>query len=329
MRVLVLGGTRFIGPPAVARLRAAGAQVCCVHRGESDHPALAGVVRIFADRHRLAEQAPALRAFAPDVVLDMLPIGAADSQAVHDVFAGTAGRLVALSSADVYRAFGRINGLEEGPPEPGRLTETAPLRTGRFPYRGRVDRLHDYDKILCEAIVTGDPALPGVVLRLPMVYGPGDYQHRCWPWLQRMDDGRAAIPLRDTFAAWRCSMAFVEDVARAIELAVTHPDARGIYNVAELDAPPVGDHIAQLGAAVGWTGRVVGLPAARNPELLGGTACDAQHVVLDSSRIRRELGYAESRSRSAALVATALWERAHPPAGAPAPDYAAEDALLA
>lgn len=320
MRVLVLGGTRFIGPPAVTRLRAAGATVCCAHRGESDHPALAGVPRITADRHRLAEQAPALRGFAPDVVLDMLPIGAADTQAVHDVFAGTAARLVAISSADVYRAFGRVNGLEDGPPEPGPLAEDAPLRTGRFPYRGTVERLHDYDKILCEAIVCGDPALPGVVLRLPMVYGPGDYQHRCRPWLQPMDAGRPTIPLRDTFAAWRCSMAYVEDVARAIELAVSHPDAHGIYNVAEPDCPSVADHIAELGAAVGWRGHVVGLPAAGHPDAPGGTACDAQHVELDSTRIRRELGYGETVARATALLRTALWERAHLPAQTPAQD---------
>ena len=38
-----------------------------------------------------------------------------------------------------------------------------------------------YDKIPVERAVLGNPALPGIVLRLPMVYGPGDRLHRFTP----------------------------------------------------------------------------------------------------------------------------------------------------
>jgi nucleoside-diphosphate-sugar epimerase len=329
-RILFLGGTRFIGPPAVARLCAAGHAVACFHRGEHDDPRLAAVERLRGDRRRIAEHAAALRQWRPDVVVDMVMRGDADARAVQAVFAGTAARLVALSSADVYAAFGRVNGIEPGPPDPAPLTEEAPLRTVRFPYRGKIPGADDYEKILGEAVVLGAPALPGVVLRLPMVYGPGDYQYRFRDWLQRMDDRRPAIPVGRGFGAWRCSCAFVDDVGRAIELAATHPAAAGVYNVAEADCPSVAEWAALLAAASGWTGRVVDVPKSVAPEALRGTECDAQPVVLASGRIRRTLGYGETAPRATALAATIAWQRAHPPSGPGArPDYAADDAALA
>jgi hypothetical protein len=53
--------------------------------------------------------------------------------------------------------------------------------------------------------------------------------------------------------------------------------------------------------------------------------------VVDTTRIREELGYTEPVSRDEALRRTVAWERAHPPeeVDPQAFDYAAEDALLA
>lgn len=314
----------------MARLRAAGHAVACFHRGEHDDGRLAGVERLRGDRKAIADHAGALRAWRPDVVVDMVMRGDADARAVQAVFAGHARRLVALSSADVYAAFGRVNGIEPGPPDPAPLGEDAPLRTVRFPYRGKIPGADDYEKILGEEAVLGAATLPGVVLRLPMVYGPGDYQYRFHDWLRRMDDGRPAIPVGAGFGAWRCSTVFVDDVARAIELAATHPAAAGVYNVAEPDCPSVAEWAARLAATTGWRGRVVEVERARAPEALRGTECDAQPVVLDSGRIRSGLGYAETTSRADALAATIAWQRAHPPGWPPERfDYGVDEAALA
>ena len=80
------------------------------------------------------------------------------------------------------------------------------------------------------------PALPATVLRLPMVYGPGDYQHRLFPYLKRMDDGRTQILLGEEYAHWRGLRGYVEDMGAAIALCVVNEAAAGrIYHVA--DAP--------------------------------------------------------------------------------------------
>jgi nucleoside-diphosphate-sugar epimerase len=327
MRVLVLGGTRFIGPPAVQRLVAAGDEVVCFHRGQSDDPRLAAVRRIQGDRAALEDHRDAVLAFAPEVILDMRPLERADTERVLELCAGVARRLVSISSGDVYRAFGRVNGLEEGEAEPGPIAEAGPLRTGRFPYRGIAPGLDNYEKIhVEEATMAADGVggIEGVVLRLPMVYGPGDYQHRLFPWVKRADDGRTRVPMGAAFADWRMSRAFVDDVALAIELGCRHERARGIYNVAEPDALSMAAWAASAG--------VTAVPVDRDrcPAHLEGTDCDAQHVEMDSTKIRRELGYAERGPRTDAIAATIAWERANPPAIDPAQyDYAEEDRLLA
>src|ERR1039458_10088652 len=76
-------------------------------------------------------------------------------------------------------------GLAPGPLEPVPLTEESPLRTTLHPYRNRPAGsipfdwvTPDYDKILVERVVRSEPSLAATILRLPMVYGPGDPLHR-------------------------------------------------------------------------------------------------------------------------------------------------------
>src|SRR5207245_5809173 len=129
----------------------------------------------------------------------------ADARSLGQTFTGIARRVVVASSVDVYRAYDVLRAKEPGPPDPVPLTEDSPLRGQIYPYRGETLRepddparwLDDYDKILVERVVLGEPRLPGTVLRLPMVYGPGDYQHRIFAHPTRMDDRRPAILLHD------------------------------------------------------------------------------------------------------------------------------------
>src|SRR5690606_17236636 len=256
-----------------------------------------------------------------------------------DLFAGVAGRVVVISSADVYRAFGRLIGFEPGEPEPMPLTEDSPVRDRRYPYRGGTRPpaddprwwTYDYDKILVEQVVLGHGGLPGTVLRLPMVYGPNDAQHRFFSYLKRMDDGRPVIPLEASLAGWRGQRGYVENVAEAIALAASDPRAaERIYNVGDPDAPAEIDWVRALAAAAGWQGEIVVVPdGALGQGPRGGSA--RHDLVMETSRIRDELGYAEVVARDEALRETVAWERANPPATFdPAKfDYAAEDAVLA
>ncbi|MDP9371831.1 MAG: NAD-dependent epimerase/dehydratase family protein [Chloroflexota bacterium] len=343
MRILVIGGTGFIGPFVVRRLHEAGHEVTLFHRGRTEADLPSGVEHVYGDRGRL----PGLRAtfarLAPDVVLDMIPATEQDARTLLETVGRLARRVVAISSMDVYRAYDRLRRKDPGPPDPTPLTEDSPLRDRLYPYRGEEphgrravdDRRRwqdDYDKILVERVVMGQRHLLGTILRLPMVYGVGDYQHRLFPYLKRMDDGRRAIVLDEGLARLRASRGYVENVAVAIALAVTDDRAAGrVYNVAEPDALSEAEWVRLIGRVTGWDGKVVPGPPDRLPERLRTTMDTDQHWIVSTERIRHELGYAEPVPRDEALRRTIAWERAHPPGDVDPGkfDYAAEDTALA
>jgi nucleoside-diphosphate-sugar epimerase len=165
-----------------------------------------------------------------------------------------------------------------------------------------------------------------------MVHGPRDAQHRLAAYLRRMDDRRPALLLDERLARWQVTRGYVDDVAAAIALAATHAAAAGrTYNVGEATALTEIAWVRAIAAAAGWTGRLVTLPPDRLPAHLAFPAALEQSLVLDTTRIRRELGYAETVPAGEALARTIAWERAHPPAEPDerAAEYAAEDAALA
>jgi len=316
MRILVLGGTAFIGPPTVRALLEGGHEVALFHRGKTGGDPPDGATEILGDRKDLPDFSKALRDFHADAVLDMFPLSKEDAERVLELFRGHARRVIAVSSMDVYRAYGVLSGSEPGPPEPLPLTEESPVRTVLFPYRGQSERLHDYEKILVEKAYLGDQDLPGTVLRLPMVYGPGDYQHRLFPYLKRMDDGRPAILLSESMSGWRTTRAWVEDVGRAIALAVQSDEARGrVFNVGEREALTEVEWIRRIAKAAGWKGELVILPNEDLPAHLQDGMNTKQQLEADTTRIRDELGFEESVPSGEAILRTVRWERENPPKG--------------
>jgi nucleoside-diphosphate-sugar epimerase len=335
MRILIIGGTGFSGPHVVRRLMNLGHEIALFHRGQTQAGLPNRVQHILGDREQLAYLSDELVSFAPQIVLDMISGTEQQARGVMDLFTGVAQRAIAISSQDVYRAYGHVIDIEPGPLEPVPVTEGSPLRQRLYPYRERVDpshRAYHYEKILVEQVFMGNPELPGTILRYPMVYGPEDSQHRLFQYLKRMHDGRPAIVLGQGMANWRWTKGYVENVAAAVVLAVTDERATGpIYNVGEEEALSEGEWVRAIGVAAGWSGDVVIVPEDRLPGHLVPDTNTDQHLVVDTTRIREELGYREAVARDEALRRTVAWERAHPPEEADPQtfNYAAEDALLA
>ena len=121
------------------------------------------------------------------------------------------------------------------------------------------------------------------------------------------------------------------DMATGIALATTDERASGrIYNVCEPDALSQAQWVRAIGDVVGWDGEIISAPFDDLPDHIKSQSNYAQDWVVDSTRIRTELGYAESISRSEALVRTVEWERANPPSNIDPSrfDYDAEDRAL-
>jgi nucleoside-diphosphate-sugar epimerase len=275
MKILVVGGTRFIGPRVVQRLVALGHQIWVFHRGEHRGALPASVRDITEPRAGMpvVEFPQEVVALRPEVVIHMMAMGSKDAAAARESFANVAQRIVMISSGDVYRAYGYFHRTEPGPAEPTPLQETSPLRTVFFPYKKpetRVEQLeYFYDKILAEREISANPALPATILRLPKVYGPGDNADLATVYGFRNKPG------------WRWTHGHVDNVSAAIVLGATHERARGrIFNVGEEYTPTIAE-------------RLVHLPQRRDAPLIAGDDRFEQNIDYDTSRIRLELGFRE------------------------------------
>jgi nucleoside-diphosphate-sugar epimerase len=340
MRILLIGGNGFIGRSLADVLYRNGHQVGVFHRGTTALPPSLHLEEIRGDRNQLPDSAHDLKRFAPEVVIDLVMSSGRQAEELMNTFRGATGRVVMLSSIDVYRAIGISHGTEMGPLQELPLTEESELRCNLHPYSPDSMRMlrqifswatDDYDKIPAERVVMNDPGLPGTVLRLPMVYGPGDPLHRFYPVVKRIADGRLHIIFGDMQAAWRSPRGYVGNVAAAIALAATDSRAAGrIYNICEETAFSELEWAKQIAAAMRWQGEFVALPMERTPRHLLQPGNYAQHWTATSTRIRRELGYAEPVTIEEAIRQTIVWEKENPPTLPIAQfDYAAEDAALA
>ena len=320
MRILVIGGTRFIGPFIVRELVRQGHRVTVFHRGQTNAKLPPGVSEILGDYGQLADHRAEFRRLAPEVVFHTNAFAANDARGFVQTFAGLARRSVVLSSIDVYRAYGRLHRTEPGPPDPTPLTEDSPLRDQ--------PSLHgpDRDKIEVERLVLSVPDFPATVLRLPAVYGPGDHRHRFREYLVRMLDERPVILMEDGYAVWRWSHGYVENIAAAAALVAADDRAAGrIYNLGEPEVPTQAERVAALGCAVGWRGQIRAMPRTGLPPHLQADVDWHQPWTVDTGRIHSELGFREPVTFEEALQRTLAWHKSLGDDHGPPAEYAAED----
>jgi nucleoside-diphosphate-sugar epimerase len=332
MRVLLIGGTGFIGRRVVDRLQRRGHAIAIFHRGQTARLAAIDAPHILGNRLEIDQHLDKIMAFRPEAVVDFLPWNDMDTLHVVEAFKGRVERVVHLSSGDVYRAWGNFLNGTYGEPVP--LGENAPLRDDLYPYAGKRTGMEHYDKILAERVILNthyNEGYPGVIIRLPMVYGPHDRQNRTYEFVRRICDKRPAILLGSCQAVWLWQRGYVDDMALAIALAVERAVSVGqIYNVGDPSTLSIASWVRAIGDMLGWDGQIVTLPDDRLPDHLRGSYNYQQHFLYDTSKIRRELGYKELFDPTDALRLTVEWQAENPPANMDASrfDYAAEDATL-
>jgi nucleoside-diphosphate-sugar epimerase len=320
VRVLILGGTRFIGRRIALDLMARGDEVTLVHRGESEPAELAGCAHLHASRAALAGVSAKLRALRPDAVIDTRAMTREDAAAVLPHLPDV--HLVLLSSIDVYRAYELLLAGQGGEPVP--LTESSPVREGRYPLRGLLPGLgENYDKLDVEPLYL---ARGGTALRLSMIYGEHDGQRREEFILRRVRAGRRRIPFgAGPSLNTRC---YVGDVASAVLAALDRPPAAAgqVFNVGDLATDTVRDYARRILLAAGHDAELVTVPEAYLPEDLEDTKSIAQHFLVDSRKAATVLRWSPSDPASTIPVSVA-WHLAHPPPS-PDPDFSPDDRAL-
>jgi nucleoside-diphosphate-sugar epimerase len=314
MSVLVLGGTGFIGAPLVRRLVADGVETVVGCRGGGEVPA--GATSRILDRGDRDAVLAAVRELAATTVIDLLAYTGPDTLPLLDALSGRIERYVMASSIDVYANYEGLHRRGQPTPVWDRLTEDAALRESRFPYRLARPRavgdpqawMDDYDKIPLEEAARAAAGLEATILRLPMVFGPGDRQRRFSWAIRPMAQGRPRIVIPHPWAAWRATFGYVDDVAAAIALVATHPAAAGqTYNLGRANTPTNLAWAATFAEHLGWPGDV----QLAHPDVARGALAAAvagldlsYPLFVDNAKIRRRLGFSEPTDFEEALART-------------------------
>lgn len=185
MKLLVLGGTRFLGRHLVAQALAAGHEVTLVHRGRA-RGLFPGAAEIVADRNG---DLSALQAGTWDAVVDTCAYVPRHVRSAAAVLAPRVGRYLLVTSVSVY-AEGHPGPDEDAPlatlPDPGVETVTGETYGGL--------------KALCEAAL--HEAMPGrgLCARPGLIVGPFDPTGRFTYWPRRIAAGGEVLAPGDPAA---------------------------------------------------------------------------------------------------------------------------------
>ncbi|MCU0256131.1 MAG: NAD-dependent epimerase/dehydratase family protein [Vicinamibacterales bacterium] len=246
MRILVIGGTQFMGREVVRRLVARGHDMSVLHRRDH-HDLGAGVGNLQADRSDLRAVRRVLADHAFDAVVDLAYDWQKGTPADQvEAAARAAGervrRYVFMSSIAAY-GFG-LDRRESDPLAPPEVP--VPYVQHKAQAERALFRLH------------AETGLPAVTVRPPFVYGPRQPFYREQFFWDRLRDGRPVIlpDGGDTPMQW----AFVDDVAEVCVRALEVPEAAGeAFNIGH---PPISqrDFVLALARVAGVEPTLVPVP---------------------------------------------------------------------
>jgi nucleoside-diphosphate-sugar epimerase len=323
MHLVFLGGTRFIGHAACAAALSAGHRVTRIHRGtrRSDLP---GAKDVIADRRDPSALAVALAKTKPDAVIDTWAMTKAGAECAALGIKLLGVPAVVLSSQDVYAQFGKLNGLPAPAEDDALVGEDAPLTVPRpFAALGEHEGGPEYDKKDVEAVyraLAAETHAPVAALRLPGVYGARDPRRRFGAIVDALDAGITVLACAGG-ASLRLTHVHVADAAHAFGLAATRaPAGFRAFNVGEAETPPMRDRATALAAFMGKPlelreqapssdANEPDVPDDR-PQPLGLLGRFPNDCVMNTSRIRNELGYREILDEEQRLTDLVAWLRA-------------------
>ena len=233
MRILILGGTGYIGPHLVAHAVSRGHHVTTFTRGRKNPELPDSVERLVGDRNG---QLQALEGKTWDVVIDDSATNPDWVRQSTGLLKGKVGRYLFTSSTGVFYPYLK-RPVDETMPV---LTELKDPADGSAKY--------GTDKAKCEAQVMLTFGEKGVVVRPSYIVGPGDTSNRFPYWPQRLAKGGEV--LAPGKADDPVQMVVVRDLA-AFYVKLLEDGKSGIYNAAGPRSPlMVRDFYKQAAAAL-------------------------------------------------------------------------------
>ena len=193
MKLLILGGTRFLGYPLVTAALARQHDLTLFHRGTHAVAAPTNVKVIYGDRHHNLAK---LHGHQWDAVIDTCGYLPQSVRASAEALAEAMAQYTFISSLSVYADY-RVSGLDETAPV-ATLTSEQLRQANAIDTSGPVSaetygKMYGALKALCEQAI--EDVLPGRVLsiRPGLIVGAYDYTDRFTYWAARVARGGAVL----------------------------------------------------------------------------------------------------------------------------------------
>lgn len=281
MRLLVLGGTRFLGRHFVEAARASGHELTLFNRGRTNPELHGGVERITGDRDGGLS---ALDRRSWDAVVDPSGYFPRVVGASAAALAGRAGRYLFVSSISVY-AEPIPRGADESAPVARIADPTVEAITGET---------YGALKALCEERVRDAFGERAVVVRPGLIVGPHDTTDRFPYWPRRLARGGEVLAPGDPSAPTQ--MIDARDLARWM-LSLLERGVAGTFNATGPAEPQtLGRCLERIAAGVGATPRLTWVSEeflrenGVEPWLQMPLWLHAADQALDTMNIARALG---------------------------------------
>lgn len=326
-RALVIGGTGPTGIPIVRGLIERGYDVTILHRGTHERAETPPEVRhLHHDPYDAGDLPAVLAGQQYDVILAMY----GRLRVIAEITAGMTDRFVSVGGVPAIRGWMNPYLFEpHGLPVPvderaAVVTEAADDQKGY-----RVARTE-------EAVMAHHPS--AAHFRYPYAYGPYQVVPREWSIVRRILDGRRRMIIPDDGLTLH-HHGYTENLAHAVLLAVDNPAAAAgkVFNTGDDEVLTIRQVIELCASALGAELELISMPydiAVPAHPLLAQPL--PTHRVMDTSRLRNELGYRDVVPARRAVGLTAQWLASNPLAAGGQEetvltdpfDYAAEDRLI-
>lgn len=250
LRVLLVGGSGFIGSHVSAALRQAGHDVTTLSRsGRASHPQEHALA---ADTRDPVALARALEGRRFELTVDLAARDAPDIERLLTVPYAALGRYVLISSGQTCLVTTAPMPYREAHADHPLIPEPAPGTPDHAQWHYGVGKRRAEQALLA---LRASHGVRAVILRLPVVVGERDSSLRTWAYLERLLDG-GPILLPDG-GRQLVRFLYAGDLGRAIvRLAVSTPPS-AVYHLAQADALPLREVLERMARVIGVDAQLV------------------------------------------------------------------------
>lgn len=325
-RVLLIGGTGPTGPAIAHGLEQRGYDLTVLHSGKHEVPEVAHLRHLHGDV--FSEEG--LRTVLGGETFDIAIASYGRLRAIAAVLQGRVGRLLSIGGAPVYRGF-FDPAVHQPPGLPVPTREDADLASEADD--GKSYRIGRTEQLLFDKHPTATH------FRYPYVYGPRQLAPREWCVIRRILDRRPFLILPDDGLSL-ITFGYVDNLAHAMLLAVDQPEQSmgEVFNCGDDEKLTIRQVAEIITDELAYDWELLSMPASfaipARPLMMSSRTT---HRVLDTTKLRRLLGYQDVVPARQAVRLATRWLIDHRPAlggyeetALQDPfDYAAEDRLAA